>query len=406
MVSTLALAVGVGWLPSWAGAVHLAALPPLDVAADLRLLLARAPSHPVFAVGLLFAIVVRGTVLALLLAGTGRPRWALALGFYAAAAFPALIAAQFDFVARTALYARAFGAALVVLTVTFLALAPFPWVPGPGTRRRFRQTLARGVRITDLLLYSGVVIALGALAHLAPTALLVPLVLLTGLATLTAASRLAAPPPRRPLVHVGVVLALVVAAAVAIVSTRGTPWPDPAPAVDGSAVIMSGVNSASGEGAIFELRVDRLGYDCDRVFYYSYAGPGDGQPRGEARCPITTGAPYEPEHTLRPFEDQVDLLEEQVRGRPEPTVVFAHSQAAWVAWEAAAVGRLEGVTRLVLVGPFPSSPTGFPPAGETGPGRYLSPVSQPSGSSVEPGPRPASNAPTASPTRRRSAPRR
>ena len=57
MVSTLALAVGVGWLPSWAGAVHLAALPPLDVAADLRLLLARAPSHPVFAVGLLLFLM-------------------------------------------------------------------------------------------------------------------------------------------------------------------------------------------------------------------------------------------------------------------------------------------------------------------------------------------------------------
>jgi hypothetical protein len=132
---------------------------------------------------------------------------------------------------------------------------------------------------------------------------------------------------------------------------------------------MSGINSASGEGAIFELEPERIGYTCAQFHYYSYAGPGDGQPRGDAACPKREGAPYLPEDTQRPFEEQVTLLDRQVAPLEPPVTVLAHSQAAWVAWHAAATGRLDGVTTLVLIGPFPSSPAGFPPAGDRGPGR-------------------------------------
>jgi pimeloyl-ACP methyl ester carboxylesterase len=99
------------------------------------------------------------------------------------------------------------------------------------------------------------------------------------------------------------------------------------------------------------------------------AGTGDGQPRGDATCEIRTGAPYVPDDTQRPFDEQVELLEAQTRDLEPPVVVFGHSQAAWVAWTAAATRRLDTVEQVVLVGPFPSNPVGYPPPDEPGPGR-------------------------------------
>jgi hypothetical protein len=78
---------------------------------------------------------------------------------------------------------------------------------------------------------------------------------------------------------------------------------------------------------------------------------------------------YRVRRIQRPFAEQVELLAAQVEDLEEPVTILAHSQAAWVAWQAASDDRLEGVTDLVLVGPFPSSPTGFPPPGRSGPGR-------------------------------------
>jgi pimeloyl-ACP methyl ester carboxylesterase len=133
---------------------------------------------------------------------------------------------------------------------------------------------------------------------------------------------------------------------------------------------MSGINSASGEGAIFELEPSRLGFTCDRFHYFSYAGPGDGQPQGDAACPKREGAPYEPRDTQRPFEEQVRLLAEQVAPLDPPVTVLAHSQAAWVAWHAAADGLLEDVEHLVLVGPFPSARSGSRRRTEPAPGGW------------------------------------
>lgn len=90
---------------------------------------------------------------------------------------------------------------------------------------------------------------------------------------------------------------------------------------------------------------DLLGYDCDRTYYFSYAGPGYGQPRGEALCPIRTGAPYVSAHTQRLVDEQVRTFAEQTADLPRPLVVAGHSRGAWIAWPAWAGGHAPGSTR-------------------------------------------------------------
>lgn len=165
-------------------------------------------------------------------------------------------------------------------------------------------------------------------------------------------------------------VAALVAVSIAFVATRGYDEPEPGPPQPGSLLILSGINSASGRGAIHATDVHRLGYRCEQVYYFSYAGPGDGQPQRDATCPIRTGAPYGPSDTQRPFQEQVDLFVEQASGLPRPLVVAAHSHAVWVVWEAVATGRAD-VDALLLVGPFPSTPTGYPPPGVNAPGRVF-----------------------------------
>jgi hypothetical protein len=305
----------------------------------------------------------------LLLGGLRSPRWRLAAGLYAAALLPTLLASQLDFIARTALYSRLFGAAVGLLAVTFVVLAAAPWTAASSLSSGLRHAVSDGFRILDLAAYAAALLVLGVLAEVGGSLGAVALLPASGLLTITAMARLTAPAPRRPLLQLGGAVVVGVALVALVVTTRGTPWTTSDAQRAGSAMIMSGINSASGEGAIFELEPDRIGYDCDQLYYYSYAGTGDGQPRGTAACPITTGAPYEPEHTQRAFAEQVELLGAQVRDLDEPVTIFAHSQAAWVAWQAATDGLLDGVEAIVLVGPFPSSPTGFPPPGEDGTGR-------------------------------------
>ncbi len=133
---------------------------------------------------------------------------------------------------------------------------------------------------------------------------------------------------------------------------------------------MAGIDSSSGAGTILQTDPEQLGYTCDQVHYFSYAGPGDGQPQGHAECPNTSGAPYEREDTQRSLDELVEIFAEQTQDLPRPLVVAGHSNAVWVAWEAVARGEAE-VDVLSLVGPMPDSPAGYPPPGEDGPGRVL-----------------------------------
>jgi hypothetical protein len=368
---TLAVTVlaAVGVVPRWPGVVHLVALPPLDLAADLRWLLARATGWPSFLLGTAAAVTVRVLVLAVVLGGR-RPRLRLAAGLYLVAGPPLLLAAQLDFVAHAALYSRLVGAALVVLLLVAVPLLPAPWTGTDRLWTALRRGGQDGFRLPTVAAYAVVLLAVGALAELLGPATSVALVPAAAAATAVAATRLARPAPSGAWWRTGAVAGALVVAWGGLIVTRGSAPYDVSDADrDRSFLVMSGINSASGEGAIFELEPARIGSSCDRFHYFSYAGDGDGQPQGSAACPKQEGAPYVPEDTQRPFAEQVDLLADQVADLPPPVTVLAHSQAAWVAWQAAGEGRLDGVDSLVLVGPFPSSPLGFPPTDEPGPGR-------------------------------------
>jgi hypothetical protein len=370
LVGLVTLLASLGVLPRWPGLLHQVALPPLDLAADLRWLLARATGWPSFLGGLAGVLVVRVTVLALLLGGPRRPRWRLAVGVHAASLPPLLLAAQLDFVAHAALYSRLFGVAVGIVAVVAVLLVGAVWSGEDRLGAAARTNVRGGLRAVTVAGYGGVLLALGTLASAGGPAAAVALVPISGLLTVAAAHRLRSPAPARPLRHLGAVAGVALAAWAGVVVTRGAAPYEVADADrGGSVLVMSGINSASGEGAIFELEPERIGYGCDRFHYFSYAGPGDGQPQGSAACPKDEGAPYEPEDTQRPFEQQVALLVEQAAPLDPPVTVLAHSQAAWVAWQAAADGDLDGVDHLVLIGPFPSSPLAFPPDGEAGPGR-------------------------------------
>jgi hypothetical protein len=363
------LLAATGAVPTWSGLIHLVALPPLDQFGDLRILLSRASSWPVFLVLLAVVTATRVALMAWLLGGLDAHRLRFAAVFYAVAFGPVLLAAFADATAYAVLYSRMFWPAVILVAVLVFTLGPMPWQGALRLREAVAPTWRRGLRAEVMLPYCVVVVALGAVADRVP-ALTVPLVPVSAVATGLAIARMNHAPPRRPRVLVTVLVA-VLAASTVLVATRGYDEPEPGPPQPGSLLILSGINSASGEGAIHATDVHRLGYRCEQVYYFSYAGPGDGQPQRDASCPIRTGAPYGPSDTQRPFQVQVDLFVEQAATLPRPLVVAAHSHAVWVVWSAVAAGRVE-VDALLLVGAFASTPTGYPPPGVNEPGRVFS----------------------------------
>ncbi|MDO2381561.1 hypothetical protein Q2298_24715, partial [Rhodococcus electrodiphilus] len=356
-------------VPTWPGLIHLVALPPLDQFADLRLVLSRAPSWPVFLMLLAAVSAARVALMAWLLGGLDARRLRFAALFYAVAFGPVLLAAFADATAYAVLYSRLFWPAVALVGVLVLTLGPVPWQGTVRLREALALTRRRGLRVEVTLPYCAVVLALGALAERVPV-LTVPLVPVSAVTTGLAIRAMHRPALRRPGAAVSAFVAALVAVSIAFVATRGYDEPEPGPPQPGSLLILSGINSASGRGAIHATDVHRLGYRCEQVYYFSYAGPGDGQPQRDATCPIRTGAPYGPSDTQRPFQEQVDLFVEQASGLPRPLVVAAHSHAVWVVWEAVATGRAD-VDALLLVGPFPSTPTGYPPPGVNAPGRVF-----------------------------------
>lgn len=358
---------GTSTIPTWPGLIHLVALPPLDQFADLRLLLSRASSWPAFLVLLAGVTAARVVLMAWLLGGLGTRRLRFAALFYAVALGPMLPAAFFDAAAYAVLYSRLFWPAVALVGVLVLTLGPVPWQGGPGLRGSIVLTWRRGLRAEVMLPYCAAILALGAVADRVPV-LTVPLVPVSALATGLTIRAMDRRALRRPGVVLAALVVVLTAASVAFVATRRYDVPEPGPPQPGSLLIVPGIDSASGRGPIHATDVHRLGYRCDQVYYYSYAGPGDGRPQGDAPCPIRTGALYGPADTGRPFDEQVDLFVEQASPLPRPLVVVAHSQAAWVAWEAVASGRVH-VDALLLVGAFTSTPTGYPPPHVNDPGR-------------------------------------
>ncbi len=362
-----------GFLPQWPGLVHLVALPPLDLFADLRIIDVQAPSWPMALLGLAAVLVLRVIVLAYSMGAVTRANLVRATWIYSVVSLPMLIAALSMSVASAMPNARSFWGGLGIVTTVAVLTTALPWHTSTRLRSAFSRSWGEGLRLEVLVGYFAALLGIGAVAHLYPamTLWLVPVSALATALTLRALKR---PPVRYPR------LLLATVATAALLAAGAAMWPrwsdysaqEPTPQ-EGSLMLMGGIVTSSGGGTMVESDPEQLGYTCEQTYYFSYPGPGEGQPQGNAVCPIITGAPYEPEHTQQPLEDQVDAFAAQTQDLPRPLVVAGHSHAIWVAWEALADSRAE-VDALVLLGPLPDSPVGYPPPGENRAGRVLGDV--------------------------------
>jgi hypothetical protein len=379
-VATLAAALGL--LPRWQGTIHLVALPPLDLVADLQLVLVRAPGIPEAVLATVASLAIRSAVLAWMLGGLDRARWLYALRFYVVVLPFAVLAAMLRFASMAVLFYLLFWLGFALTLALLAATAAMPWLGADtGRLRTGLSTAARhGFRLGTIGAYVAGLTALGVLADLGGEVTQVLLVPVSAALTYGAALLLMADPGyrvARRVVAAAPAAGLVALLAVVLLGPAGPPEADDDGRADqdGSILLMSGIDSSSGSGAILELDPTAvLGWSCERTYHFSYAGTGDGQPQGDARCPIPFGSPYEAEDTLRSRDDLIPALEAFVAEMPPPVVVAGHSQGAWLVWEAAVQDRLPGVEVVVLVGGFPENRVTYTEWGDRGPGsvgRYL-----------------------------------
>ncbi|SFB92875.1 hypothetical protein SAMN05421773_101563 [Streptomyces aidingensis] len=369
-----------GVLPRWPGLVHLVALPPLDLIADLRLLMAVSSGYPQFLAGLAAALALRVTVLAFLLGGARGPALRYAARYYLAVLPAALPAAGLLLGAGALLFYGLFWAGTAAVLLVTALTAAVPWAAPPRLARGCATAARHGMRLGTVGACLAALAVIGAVADVTRPAGPVLLVPVSALLTFAAARALRADPGLRAVRRLVAAVPAAGIAALALVAATGPAGPPTAPEPQeprpGSLMLMSGVDSASGLGAILEIDPHTLGYRCGQTFYYSYAGPGDGQPRNLAMCPPTGGAPYGPGDTLRPTAELITFLEAQLTSLPRPVTLATHSQGVWITWEAAADGRLPGVSELVLTGPFPQNPVPYPPQGEPGRSRPAADVAR------------------------------
>jgi hypothetical protein len=363
-----------GVLPRWPGLLHAVALPPLDLVNDVGALLVHATGWPTFALGVAAAVVVRSAVLALLLGGLTRARLLWALRFYLTVLPFAALAAGLLYGAAAVLFYGLFWAGLLVALLLAAGACAAPWAAPGRLRSGFAASAGAGLRLGTVGAYLALLTGLGALAEQGGPVAAVLLVPVSAALTLAAVHVLTVDPGWRAVRRALAVLPAAGVVAVGVAVARGPAAPPPGGDVPapraGSPALMSGIDSRSGSGAMLEIDPTGLGWTCDRTRYLSYAGPGDGQPQADARCPIRTGAPYGPEDTLRSRHQLVPFLEQQLQDAPEPVVVATHSQGVWLVWDAASQGRLPRASALVLVGAFPDHGVAYPAdARGKGPGR-------------------------------------
>jgi hypothetical protein len=370
----VALALG-GVVPVWPGLVQTVALPPLGLTADLRILLVDATGYPSFVAGVVLSVAVRTVVLAAML-GLSRATLAFAARLHLLLLPLAALAAMGLFAAPATLFYLLFWIGVVVAALIELAAAAMAFSGETRLCSAAARSLRSGLRLGTVGAYLVALILLGALGDLLGAVAQVALVPVSAGVAAVAAWMLLADPgwrwavvTRRAVAGVG---ALGVVTLVIVVVT-GPPSPQ-APdgevaSRSGSLLLMSGVDSSSGSGAVLEIDPASLGFTCDQAYYFSYAGPGDGQPQRHAQCPIRTGAPYEPLDTYGPTSALVEHFVTQVRALPDPVTVLTHSQGAWIVWEALASQGAMGVSHLVLIGPFPDNPVAYPADRAAVPGR-------------------------------------
>jgi hypothetical protein len=373
VAAAVLLLTATGILPVWPGLIQLVALPPLDIMADLRALLVYAPGVPAFVAALVVLIAVRAAVLALLLGGLNRERFWFAVRFYLVVLPVAALAAAVTYTGQAILFYGTFWAGLAIALLVMVLTAAVPWLAPPRLRSGLRLALAHKFRLGTVGAYLAVLFALGLAADAGGTAVTVLAVPVSAGLTWLTAQMLYADPGFVVVRRVIAVLPAAALVALGVVGFTGADSPPRAPYPEqpraGSIMLMSGIDSSSGSGAILEIDPHALRYPCDQAFYFSYAGPGDGQPQEDAICEIEHGAPYEPIDTMRSRAEVVPFLEAQVAEMEPPAVVAGHSQGAWLLWEAAAEDRLTGVETIVLVGPFSANTVGYPDAGANSAGQ-------------------------------------
>jgi hypothetical protein len=376
-----ALLAAVGVLPSYPGHVLFAALPPLDLYSDLRFLLAEARGVLWFVGGLVMSIGVRSTILAVAMGGLNGRTVTRAVGFYMIALVPSALAALAVTMSAALVYSLLFWAGFAVLLVSVLLLMDLPWTR-PG-RLAFGAAARHGFHAAGVLVTLAAYALLGWFADaLGTLGVVIALPLAGGVSGASAwwirrssASGREADLRWRFARRVGAtaVVAVLFVPYWLIFTGPTTPPEGDAdrPPREGSLMLMSGVDSGSGDGAIFETDPRMLGYTCEQTYYYSYAGPGDGAPQGEAACPIRTGAPYGPEDTMRHSDELVPFLEQQLEGLPGPVTLAGHSQGVWVVRRHVNEGPAENLGVAVLVGTFPENPMPYPAEDLRGRGALL-----------------------------------
>lgn len=361
-----------GVLPAWAGLLQSVALPPLDLVADIRALLVYMPWWPVSVVALVAVVVVRAAVLALLLGGLTRQRFLFALRFYLVVLPFAAVAAAATYASQALLFYGLFWIGLFVALLLLVLTGGVPWLAPPRLRSGFAAATASGFRAGTLGAYGALLIVLGWVADVGGTVVAVLAVPVSAALTWLAAQSLYADPgfqiARRALavLPLAAVVGLVTVALTGPTMPPRAPYPeDPRP---GSLLLMSGIDSSSGSGAMLEIDPNALRYTCDQTFYFSYAGPGAGQPQNDAVCAIDHGTEYQPIDTMRSRDEVIPFLDAFATDMPAPGAALGHSQGAWLVWEAAVEGGLPGVEAVVLVGPFVANPVAYPATGEGGQG--------------------------------------
>lgn len=361
-----------GAVPRWPGLAQEVALPPLDFFADVRMLMARATSTPLFALGVLAALVARAAVLAAVL-GFSRRRFGFAVRFYLVALVPALLAASLDFSGRAILYAYLIWGGLVITVITFGALGAAPWTSRESLRRALAESWHQRFRWGALAVYVVALAIVGAVWRRPGDASQVLIVPFSGALTAAMALRLSTAPQRRlsnRAVALVAVASVVVLGALAIFVPRlGGDTDDSTPPQlrRGSLLLIAGVDTNTGNGAMFRFDPRAVGFSCRQTFYYSYRGPGRGGPQGDARCPIRRGAPYDKSDTTRPLDRLTAALQAQLVGLPRPVVIVTHSQGGWIAWSGITTRPIR-VHRLVMLGPFNEGLAPYPRPGVDGPG--------------------------------------
>ena len=368
MALTLLVTVlgGVGILPRWPGLVQEVGLPPLDLFADIRVLMTRSPSYPVFAGGLAAAVLVRSAVLAALVGDGSRASFIEAIQFYGAALIPGLLAAGFEFSGIAALYHWYFWTGLGLTVAATLVMARGPWARPARPGERGPSRLAGVFSVAAYLI---AVTGLGALAHAWGRVASVALVIPSAWLTWRTERRLREGPAgvgRRAVAAAAAIALIGVLVAAAVRLPGGGPAPEHR---RGSLFLVPGVDSATGLGPMFHLDPSTLGYDCKQTTYFSYAGPGKGVRHGGAACPVRSGKRYSRRDTQRPLAALISTFRAQLAALPPPVVVVTHSQGAWIAWAGLAGRETRGVRDLIMLGPFPRAPVEYPASGRAGPGR-------------------------------------